>query len=53
MAPLQKIKTVPYKAWQVSSFSISRVFKKKIIEMLKDRISREVLERNDSPYRNP
>ena len=35
------------------SFPIPRVFKEKIIEILKNRISKEILKRSDSFYRNP
>jgi hypothetical protein len=53
VAPLQKIKTVLYEAWQVPSFPISRAFKKKVIKMLNDRIKRGILKKNEGPYRNP
>jgi hypothetical protein len=34
------------------SFPILRIFKEKIIKMLNNRIKRDVLERNEDPYRN-
>jgi hypothetical protein len=48
----QKIKTVPYKVWQVLSFPIPRALKGKVIKMLNDRIKRGMLERSEGPYRN-
>jgi hypothetical protein len=48
----QKIKTVLYKAWQVLSFLISRAFKGKVIEILNDRIKKDILKRSEGPYRN-
>ena len=39
-------------SWQVSSFSISRVLKDTIIEILKERMKRGVLERSQALYRN-
>jgi hypothetical protein len=50
---LQKIKIVPHEAWQVSNFLISRALKRKVIEILNDRIKRNVLKRSENPYRNP
>jgi hypothetical protein len=52
MALSQKIKIIPYKAWQVPSFPIPRALKKKIIKMLNDRINRDMLKKSESPYRN-
>jgi hypothetical protein len=37
----------------VPNFFIPRAFKEKVIEMLNDRIKRDVLEKNEGPYRNP
>jgi hypothetical protein len=34
------------------SFPIPRALKKKIIKILNDRIKRDILERNEGPYRN-
>jgi hypothetical protein len=53
MALPQKIKTVPHEIWQIPNFPISRALKKKIIEMLNDRIKRDMLKRSEGPYRNP
>jgi hypothetical protein len=36
----------------VPSFPIPRAFKEKIIEMLNDRIKRDILKKSESPYRN-
>jgi hypothetical protein len=35
------------------NFLIPRVFKEKIIKMLNDRIKRNILKKNEDPYRNP
>jgi hypothetical protein len=34
------------------NFPISRAFKKKVIEMLNDRIKKNILKRSENPYRN-
>jgi hypothetical protein len=36
----------------VLSFPILRAFKKKVIKMLNNRIKRDMLKRNENPYRN-
>jgi hypothetical protein len=53
MALPQKIKTIPHETWQMSNFPILRAFKEKVIEMLNDRIKRNMLKRSENPYRNP
>lgn len=53
VAPPYKIKTVPHKAWQVKSFPIAKSAEEEVMQMFHERLQRGVLERCDSPYRNP
>lgn len=47
------IKTVPHKAWQSPGFPLPRALHNQMLEMLRDRIAKGVLERCFGPYRNP
>ncbi|KAJ5747177.1 uncharacterized protein N7511_000772 [Penicillium nucicola] len=51
--PAQRIKTVPHEAWQHPGFKIPRALGPVIIEMLRERLKKGVLEHCDGPYRNP
>ena len=53
VTPPQKIRTVPHKAWQEKSFPIPKALQGTVIQMLKDRIKKKLLEPYQSPYRNP
>jgi ribonuclease HI len=47
------IKTVEHKAWQSPGFPLPRVLREQMLEMLRDRLAKGVLERCFGPYRNP
>jgi hypothetical protein len=47
------IKTVPHKAWQAAGFAFPKALREKMMEMLRDRLDKGVLERCFGPYRNP
>jgi hypothetical protein len=51
--PPQRIKTVPHEAWQHPGFKIPHALTATVIEMLRDRLRKGVLEPCDGPYRNP
>jgi hypothetical protein len=53
MALPQKIKIIPHEIWQIPNFPIPRVFREKVIEILNDRIKKDILEKSEGPYRNP
>ena len=46
--PLYRIRTIPYKAWQIKSFSIAKSAKEEYINILYERLDRETLERYSS-----
>jgi hypothetical protein len=53
VAPLQIIKTVEHKAWQVPGFPIPKALLPVVIRMLQERLKNGILEYSDGPYRNP
>jgi len=53
VSPPIEIKTIPHKAWQTPSFPVARALVPKIIQILKDRLERGVLEKYEGAYRNP
>ena len=52
VAPPQVIRTIEHKAWQAPGFAIPRALRGTVIEMLRERIKRGLLEPCDGPYRN-
>ena len=53
VSPPIKIKTVPHEAWQSAGISYPKSLCNQMMEMLKDRLEKGVLERCYGPYRNP
>lgn len=53
VAPPQKIKTVPHSAWQAGSMPIPKGIQGKVVDLLKERITKGVLEESHASYRNP
>jgi hypothetical protein len=53
VAPPQKIRTVPHKAWQVASFPIPRAIRDKVATKVQERVDAGIYERCEGPYRNP
>ena len=53
VSPPIVIKTVPHKAWQSPGIACPKVLREQMMEMLRDRLKRGVLERCYGPYRNP
>lgn len=53
VAPPQKIRTIPHKAWQAASFPIPRAIRPKVAGKVQERINAGVYERCEGPYRNP
>lgn len=53
VAPPQKIRTIPHKAWQAQGIPIPRPLMPKVIELLKKRVENKVLEDSHGAYRNP
>ena len=53
MVPVQKIRTVEHKAWQVSGFQIAKALTSTIIDLLQERLKIGVIEACNGPYRNP
>ncbi len=52
MVPAQNVRTVEYKAWQVSGFQIPKALTSMIIDMLQQRLKMGVIEPCHGPYRN-
>lgn len=52
VVPPQKIRTVPHKAWQSRSIPIPKPLMEKVIQILRERIERRILERSHASYRN-
>mgnify|MGYP001954915308 CR=1 FL=1 len=50
--PPQRIRTIPHKAWQSKSIPIPRALTDKVIELLRDRVNRGILEESHAAYRN-
>ena len=50
--PPQRIKTVPHKAWQTKHIPIPKPLIPKVIQLLKDRVLRGVIEESHAAYRN-
>jgi len=53
VSPPIVIKTIEHKAWQEPSFPVPRALLPIVLEILRDRLRRGVLEYCDGPYRNP
>lgn len=53
VAPPQRIRTVPHKAWQAPGFPLPKSLRTTVEKMLRDRLARGTLERCEGPYRNP
>lgn len=51
--PPQAIRTVPPKAWQVRNIPILKLLTEKIIDLLRQRVKRGILEDSHISYRNP
>ncbi|KAF0330592.1 pol protein [Colletotrichum asianum] len=52
VAPPQKIRTVPHVAWQEKGIPIPKALQGKVIDMLRSRVARGVLEESHGSYRN-
>ena len=52
IAPPQEIRTVPYKAWQTPGVPIPKPMVSQVVELLKERVTRGILENGYRPYRN-
>ena len=52
VAPPQAIKTIEHKAWQAPDIPIPKPLVGKVIELLRERIARGVLEESHAAYRN-
>lgn len=52
VAPPQVLKVVEHKAWQASSIPIPRALHGKVVELLRERLQRGVLEESQGAYRN-
>lgn len=50
--PPQKIRTVPHKAWQVRNIPIPKPLTEKVIDLLRQRVIRGILEESHAAYRN-
>lgn len=53
VAPPQVIKVTEHKAWQAGSIPIPKGLEKKVIELLRIRMKRKILEESYASYRNP
>jgi hypothetical protein len=53
VAPPQVIKVVPHKAWQAGSIPIPLGLRQKVIDLLRQRLRRGILEEGHGSYRNP
>ena len=53
VSPPIVIKTVPHRAWQSPGIACPKALREQMMEMLRDRLERGVLERCFGPYRNP
>ena len=53
VAPLQKIRTIDHKAWQVPGFQIPKALISTVIDMLQERLKMGVIEPCYDPYQNP
>src|SRR5271156_372945 len=53
VSPPVQIRTVPHKPWQSPGFPVPRALNQTVIEMLKDRVAKGILEPCHGPYRNP
>lgn len=53
VAPPQVIKTIDHSAWQSGNIPIPRALTNKVIDLLKERMKRGILEEGHGPYRNP
>ena len=52
VTPPIKIRTVPHEAWQEKAFPIPKALATKVVQMLKERAQRGVMEWGNGPYRN-
>ncbi|KAK3946546.1 hypothetical protein QBC32DRAFT_366329, partial [Pseudoneurospora amorphoporcata] len=50
--PPQRIRTIPHRAWQSKSVPIPKALTDKVIELLRDRVNRGILEESHAAYRN-
>jgi hypothetical protein len=53
ISPLILIKTMEYKAWQEKNFPCPKVLVLVVVKILLERLEYRVLEKYNSPYRNP
>lgn len=53
VAPVQKIKTVDYQAWQVSNFQISKALTSTVINILQEKLKIDIIKACYDPYQNP
>jgi len=53
VVPPQVIRTIPHSAWQEKSIPIPRPLLGKVVELLRQRIERGILEQSHGAYRNP
>jgi hypothetical protein len=53
VAPPQVLKVIDHKAWQAGAVPIPPGLQSKVVDLLKQRMKRRILEEGHGPYRNP
>ena len=53
VAPPQKIRTIPHTPWQAKNFPVPKALEPVIIDLVKEKLHKNLFERGHGSYRNP